>query len=202
MTTWDQADCAQNFQHRYLRLNVFSRQRLRYRVNGGRVGQYVRSPVRIVHQRLQTSYHARVQIAVRCFRVHCSKDLQQSVQSIQLYESQDETVRLRSQSGLQGFGLAHLVRDFLALFRKRTASYRPQPVDVIFRIPAQVGGPEPTVLQRAVAFSGAVYLPLFVGRKCRTACRLAWVRSNSSTNSRNILFNSSSAGIGRVGVIA
>lgn len=51
--------------------------------------------------------------------------------------------------------------------RNNYTSYRLQSVNIILGIPAQICSSESTILKRAVTFPGAIYLPLFVRRKCQ-----------------------------------
>lgn len=55
---------------------------------------------RIIHQRLETSYHAGMKVAVGRLDVYRPQDLQESIQPVELDEPEDKTVGLGPQGSL------------------------------------------------------------------------------------------------------
>lgn len=93
-----QAQGTQDLQHGHLGLDVVLAQALGDGVDALRVGQDVRSALRVVHQRLDAADDGGVDAALRRLEVHALQEVQQTREAVQLDEARHKPVRSRHQT--------------------------------------------------------------------------------------------------------
>lgn len=88
-----QAESTQDLQDGHLGLHVVLAQALGDGVDALRVGQDVRSALRVVHQRFDAPDDGSVDAALRCLVVHALQEVQQTREAVQFDEARHEPVR-------------------------------------------------------------------------------------------------------------
>lgn len=90
MPIWHQAHCPKNLQHCHFGLDVLRPEALRDGVDALRVGEDVRSALRVVHQGLDAADDGGVDAALRRLVVHAAQEVEEAGEAVQLDEARDK----------------------------------------------------------------------------------------------------------------